>query len=181
MVHYETLINKVKMSNKTPKSWFCGPILITWCILLLLGCKTKEKYITSIERVTDSIYIKTESIINPPILSSLIINELCDSVTNKPVQFKKVFVIDGDSIEILTNKNNQLEINIKQLERLLSKKDSVGQFHSKDKEVVSKTIVTNTKRPWKLIGFFILVIVSFIVFPVVPKFLNGMVRKLIRF
>ena len=97
----------------------------TYLILLLLivGCKTKQSTTEKVsEFKSDTIYSKIETITRPPILSSLTINEICDTITGKPKEFNQLFIVGQDTLE-LSIENNKLKLNISQLEQLLKESD----------------------------------------------------------
>jgi hypothetical protein len=85
-------------------------------LIIFSSCATKKHIETSVTKVTDTVYIKTEKITAPSISESITIKELCkDSL---PVQFRKVFVIKNDTIEIETQ-DNELIFKYNQAERLI--------------------------------------------------------------
>lgn len=117
-------------------------------LILAFGCKTKE-YVVSERTKTDSLIIKTETIKAPVISDLLVIPDICDTITNKVTKFRKVFVVNGDSIELLTNEANELKFEIKTLEKDLHTKDSVYRSSLEtDKERVKKV---KYRTDWRLI------------------------------
>lgn len=83
------------------------------CVLLFFGCKTTE-YRTSESRVIDSLIIKSEKVITAPILSSLTLNDLCDTLTGKPKEFDyRIITRWGDTTRVW-NENNELQIAVSQ-------------------------------------------------------------------
>lgn len=91
-------------------------------LLLFSSCATKKNIQTSVTKVTDTVYIKTETIKSPNISEAITIKELCkDSV---PVQFKKVFVIKNDTITVETQ-NNELMFKYNIAQSVIKQKDSV--------------------------------------------------------
>lgn len=151
-------------------------LIILFVLGVISGCKSKQP-MTKIEtKKIDSVYIKTEVIKSPILTDILTIQEICDTVTGEVVRFKKVFVINGDSIEVLTNEKNELNIKVSQLSKELKRLDSV----SKTKESIEKTdkLEIKYKTPkyiWYIIG--VLVVGWFI--PAVPRFVNGIFKKLV--
>ncbi len=129
--------------------------IILLIALVVCGCRTKKLVSKTEIKKSDTLIVKTEVIKAPVLNQSLTIKEICDSVTGEVVRFKKVFVVDGDSIEILTNENNELSIKIAQLEKTLKKKDSIARISdSKETSDVHETIY---RKDWRwIIGTFIL-------------------------
>ena len=151
-------------------------LIILFVLVLISSCKSKQP-MTKIEtKKVDSVYIKIETIKSPVLTDILTIQEICDTVTGEVIRFKKVFVINGDSIEVLTNEKNELNIKVSQLSKELKRLDSV----SKTKEVIEKTdnLEIKYKTPkyiWYIIG--VLVVGWFI--PAIPRFVNGLFKKLV--
>lgn len=105
--------------------------------LLIASCKpTKNATSLTIEK-SDTLIVKSEIIKAPVLSESLVIHNICDTITNTVVRFEKVFTINGDSIKILTNKNNELSIEIDQREKELSKRDSIIRSKSSDSKYTS--------------------------------------------
>ena len=153
-------------------------LLIILLVVSISGCKSKQPMTKIESKKVDSIYIKTETVRSPVLTDILTIQEICDTVKGEVVRFKKVFVINGDSIEILTNEKNELNIKVSQLSKELKRLDSV----SKTKEVIEKTdkLEIKYKTPkyiWYIIG--VLVVGWFI--PAIPRFVNGIFKKLLGF
>lgn len=124
-------------------------------ILLLVGCRTKKEVLKTEVKTSDTLYVKTETIKAPVLNQSLIIEEICDTITGEVVRFKKVFVIDGDSIQVLTDVNNSLQIKINQRERTLSQKDSIIKSLRHELSNISQRTIYKKDWYW-IIGGFIL-------------------------
>ena len=160
------------------------PHIFFWiaCALMVLAtlnsCKTKKEVLhtLSVSKV-DSVYISRKIIETPPILSSLIINEICDSVTGKAKEFKQVFVVDKDTstVEI---KNNELIINFNLLNKKIREKDSIVKIRDSQIKELKETKVTKTATNWKLILILISIPLVFIIFPKIPQTINSLVKKL---
>ncbi|RDY57732.1 hypothetical protein [Flagellimonas nanhaiensis] len=118
-------------------------------IFLLLGCKTKKQVLRTEIRTSDTLIVKSEMIKAPVLNQALTIEQICDTVTGEVVRFKKVFVVDGDSIEILTNDNNQLQVKISQLEKLVKQKDSIASVKESENTMVSENTIY--KKDWRWI------------------------------
>lgn len=142
-------------------------ILFYLLILVATSCGSKKKVFTSVSKVTDSLIVKVEKVERPPLLSSLTIDEICDSVTNRPVKFKKIFVVKNDTIEISTIDNQlrfkfqaQSEV-IKQMRDELRVKDSElkessekVKYHTDFKLLLGALIVglvIGWVRPWRFL------------------------------
>ena len=85
-----------------------GTILLYAFLLFAMGCGAKKKVSETISKEKDSVLTKVEVIQRPPILTEMVISSLCDSIENKPVQFKKIFVIDKDTLFVNTVDNQLL-------------------------------------------------------------------------
>ncbi|AGO47301.1 hypothetical protein Phi19:1_gp011 [Cellulophaga phage phi19:1] len=148
-------------------------------VILMMGCGTKKEFLHTIsEKKIDSVYIKTTKEVSPPILSSLVIEEICDSVTALPKQFKQVYIIKNDTIRVEV-KDNNLQLDFNKVEALISQKDSIVKVKESEikelKETNKTTLVTN----WRLVIILSLVILVFIVFPKIPTTINNLFKKLI--
>ena len=145
-------------------------------LLLLTSCKT-TKSVEKVENIkNDSLVIRSISTVQPNILSSLVINDICDSFTNKPKQFRQIFVIDQDTMAI-SLKNNNLNVEINQLKKIISQKDSVykSSINSKNKSK-KETIIKYRIPKWSI--FVMLLIPLFILIPKIPIFINRIFTKL---
>ncbi|QQO97170.1 hypothetical protein Nekkels2_72 [Cellulophaga phage Nekkels_2] len=154
-------------------------IAIFASVVLMMGCRTKKEVLHTIsENKIDSVYIKTTKEVSPPILSSLVIEEICDSVTALPKQFKQVYIIKNDTIRVEVKENN-LQLDFNKVEALISQKDSIVKVKESEirelKETNKTTLVTN----WRLVIILSLVILVFIVFPKIPTTINNLFKKLI--
>ncbi len=157
------------------------PYAFSLALVLLMaycsnGCKSKQP-ITKIEtKKVDSVYIKTEVIKSPVLTDILTIQEICDTVTGEVIRFKKVFVINGDSIEILTNEKNELNIKLSQLSKELKRKDSISQSKSVSEKSDKLRIEYRTPKIWYYISGALLL---GWIFPAIPRFLNGVFKKIV--
>lgn len=139
--------------------------------ILAFGCRSKKEVLKTEVRTSDTLFIKSEVIKAPVLNQSLTIEQICDTVTGEVVRFKKVFVVDGDSIEILTNNNNELSFRINYLERILKEKDSLAKsieskalsesykvIHKKDYNWIFAAFLIGLTigwiRPWRLVKSF---------------------------
>ena len=113
-------------------------------LIFFASCKTKQSVSEKVfVKESDSLILRTTVLEQPPTLATLTINEVCDSVTSKPKDFKQVFVVSGDTLE-LSIKNNELILNVNRLKRQLEK--TKEELSKKDSELVSisdKKIVHN--------------------------------------
>ena len=159
------------------------PYLFSLALVLLMaycanGCKAKQPLIETEVIKIDSLKIDKKEIIFAPVASSLTINELCDTITGKARPFKSEVVRGKDTID-LEVKNNSLYLSI-DLDSLInseiSKEKSTWESNNKREVIPEKYI---PKLIWYiLIGLFVVVIV-FIMFPMIPNLVNGLVRKFI--
>lgn len=159
--------------------------LIYWLTMALLfvmalsigSCKSQaipEKVEKTIQ--TDSVVRTSHSIVKVPVLSELVINEVCDSVTSKPVAFTKTVVVSGDTLTLWTE-NNDLRFKLSQAEQQLSKIDSMLNKENSEK-LEQETIVVKQKQ-WGLIKVLAGIILAFTLFPALPKIINQVCRKFI--
>lgn len=129
-------------------------VIISGCILLLTGCKTTE-YRTSESRVIDSLILKTEKVITAPILSSLTLNEICDTLTGKPKEFDyRIITRWGDTTRVW-NQNNQLRIELNQQgDTIKDLRDElkIRETLIKEKE---KKVIYRTNWKWTLLALVI--------------------------
>lgn len=147
-------------------------------LVTLNSCGTKKQVLHTIsEKKVDSVYIKSTSIVSPQILSSLVINEVCDS-TGKAKEFKQVFVVRKDTIKVEV-KDNSLFLDFNRLEAITLKQDSVIKVRETQIKELKETNTTKTRINWKLLLILISIPVLFIIFPNIPKFINTLFKRLI--
>lgn len=120
--------------------------LILILIVLLTGCRAKKELLKTEVRQSDSLFVKSEVIKAPVLNQSLTIEQICDTITGEVVRFKKIFVVDGDSIQVLTDVNNSLQIKINQRERTLSEKDSIIRSLKSELSSISERVIY--KKDW---------------------------------
>ena len=126
-------------------------ILFYLLALLAIGCgsvKKKSDIYTVSEKKVDSLYYSSNIETKPPVLSSLTINEICDSVTNEPVKFKKEFIIKNDTIVVETV-NNELQISINLAEEIIKKQDSIIEVHDSQYKELKESHTVKNKIPFK--------------------------------
>ncbi len=113
-------------------------------LIFFASCKTKQSVSEKVfVKESDSLILRTTVLEQPPTLATLTINEVCDSVTSKPKDFKQVFVVSGDTLE-LSIKNNELILNVNRLKRQLEKtKEELSKKESELVIVSDKKIVRN--------------------------------------
>lgn len=152
-------------------------ILLYLVFIFFVSCKTTSKVEKVSEIKSDTLYNKVETVITPPILSSLTINDICDSITNEPIKLKKQIIIDRDTVfvEIVDN-DLQIRYNIAQGER--KRLDSLYRVSQSEIKELKET--KETKKVWSNWTWgFLLIIFIFIAFPTIPKLINSLLRKLI--
>lgn len=132
------------------KTYNMKKILIPIFILLLSSCATTKKNTihNKSEKKADSVYHSTKIIERPPILSSLTINDICDSITNKPIQFKKEIIIINDTILIETV-NDDLQISVNLASGIISKQDSIIKVRNSEIIELKELHTLKTKVPFK--------------------------------
>ena len=145
-------------------------------LLLLTSCKT-TKSVEKVETIkNDSLVIRSISTVQPNILSSLVINDICDSVTNKPKYFRQKFVI-GKETMLISLKNNNLNVEINQLKKIISQKDSVYKNSISSQNQSKKETIIKYRIPrWSI--FVMLLIPLFILIPKIPIFIKRILTKL---
>jgi hypothetical protein len=152
-------------------------ILLYIFFVFAVGCKTKQTYIEKVsEKKIDSVYISTKTIETPPILSSLTINQICDTLTGKPKEFKQSILI-GDDILELSIKNNNIKLDLERLKRTISKQDSVSRLELSNIHTEITSEIIKYRTDWRIIFILSSLIVLFLFFPTIPKFANSAVRK----
>lgn len=134
------------------------------------GCKATEKTTeTRVETNNSSIsYVLPSS-------NELEISNLCDSITGKPIDFKSKIETSTGDIN-LESKDNKL--------RFIYKTDTI----IKDSIVFKEVLVDNRetiieyrtpKLIWYILIGLVVVVIAFIMFPIIPKFINSAIRRLI--
>lgn len=153
-------------------------VLFYLLCLLVIGCASKKSLIEKVSEVkSDTIYSKIETITRPPILSSLTIEEVCDTITGKPKHFKQVFVVGQDTLELSID-NNNLRLNISQLEQIIKERDSIYKASKSETKTSLEENTVEYKTP-KWCWYTLLVVLIFILFPIIPSTINSIARKLI--
>jgi len=150
--------------------------VFAFLMIFALSCKT-TKSVEKIETIkNDSLVIRSISTVQPNILSSLFINEICDSVTSKPKQFRQKFVIGQDTM-LISLKNNNLNVEINQLKKIIKQKDSVYKNSiSVQNQSKKETIIKYRIPKWSI--FVMLLIPLFILIPKIPIFIKRILTKL---
>lgn len=148
--------------------------IIVWLAFFsFVGCKSTK--LEKLEVRTDStVRVHTETV-RPPILDKLTVYDVCDTVTGKPIQFKKEFAVNSDTI-IIEVVDNDLLMSLKFAEEIISKQDSL----IKARETILKqdqTIVKIKAPKWA--WFTLLLSVILLIFPNISKYANNAARKLI--
>lgn len=108
-------------------------IIVVSVLVVITSCKTRKIESRSKTIQSDTLILKTEVTKAPAITEVLRIKELCDTVTGRVVRFEKVFVQNGDSLRVLTNEKNELEVFFKQREKTI---DSLYSEISRYKQLI---------------------------------------------
>ena len=130
---------------------------------LLISCGTKKKITTvDIEREKITYVLPTDN--------RLYVEALCDSLGN-PVQIERVITNAAGTTSVKI-KDNRLEV--------ITKHDTIfkDKYVYKDKVVNSE--IVRSKTDWRLILFFCLAILIFVIFPKIPRAIHTIAIKLIR-
>ena len=118
-------------------------IIFAFC---LASCGTKKEVFTADNSTrVDTVRIIEKQIVQPPSANRLIIRKICDTITKEVIKFRKVVEVNGDSLEIMTNENNELIIqNNKQKKTLQTMKDSYEKLlREKEKTKIEIRYKTN--------------------------------------
>ena len=155
-------------------------------VLFVAGCKPAER-IVSEQKVTEVSNNKIEKVKIPEQRHVFGIEQICDTaeividnivykVPPKAKEFDYGFMID--SLEgIITMKDNNFSVDINQKERIISeKRDSISIY---EKEVSELKETVKRRLAFKWVALFIGIIVLFIVFPSIPRFINRTVKKIL--
>lgn len=153
-------------------------ILLYIAFFCAVGCKTKQKTIEKVsETKSDTLIMKSKVIETPPILTSLNILEICDTVTGKPKEFRYRYVVEKDTLEV-NLLNNELSISNNQLSQIKRQLDSITSIRESQTTSVkedTKKVYRWNRWTWIFLGTSIL----FLVFPIIPNFANKSARKII--
>lgn len=142
--------------------------------LFFLGCKTQKSHVYKTDVKRDSIKYVTDRTVFAPVLSQITIKDICDSITNKPRIIRNVFVRGKDTVFVETGLEGlKMRFNFY--------RDSIEQskkFEKSDHDKSSDELKVVTKTPkwaWWAMGVLLGLHVVFFVFPIVPRFLRGLV------
>lgn len=122
----------------------------------------------------DSVYINKKEIVFAPIASKLTINDICDTLTGLARPFKSELVRGKDTIFVEVA-GNDLNLSI-DLDSLINSK--VSEEKSKW-EFNNKSEVRPEKYTPKIWYYIVGVLFLGWIFPVIPRFVNGVVRRLV--
>jgi hypothetical protein len=89
------------------------------------NCTTKKEVIYQDKVRVDTVHVKEVVKVQVPGKETIVINDLCDSITKQPVKIRRIFVQNGDSLRILTNERNELIIENIQKDKELQRLDSI--------------------------------------------------------
>lgn len=117
-------------------------ILYIVLIFLVVSCGSKKNVTTSVTKVTDTVFIKTETIKGPLVKDIIRVHHLCDS-TGKAIEFEKEFIYMEDTLKISTL-NNQLSITSNRLARVLKENDSLVKSRNADTKESSEKVKYRT-------------------------------------
>lgn len=143
-------------------------ILLTLTVLFA-SCGRKTYHLEV--KQSDSLFVRTEQIKAPLLNDVMIVPEICkDSIAT---EFKRIYVRDTDTI-IVEVKDNQLTLDVRQKERIISElKETIQKQH---KEISEKRIIT--KIAWKPILILSGIIALFLLVPTIPQLLRKLLRSL---
>ena len=126
-------------------------IFLTALLTVLYGCGAKKTYEKTVEtKLIDSTIRIKETLRTPPILSTLVIDEICDTTTQRPKKFNQSFVFNGDTLK-LSLQNNQLRFEIEQLQKEIKRKDSIAVNNKQETVVKESTEIVRYRLDWRWI------------------------------
>lgn len=144
---------------------------IVLAVLLFSGCRAKKETV-SITKVTDTLILKTEVIRRPPLLTTLTINEVCDTITGKAKEFRQTVVVGTDTLD-LWMRNNELTVKNKKLEEITKNMESYKSNTSSITEIKKeKVYVWSTATWWFLVWAIMSTLLHFIDF-------KGLVKRFV--
>lgn len=160
--------------------------LYLFIIAVVFSCKPQQE-LTIKEEKNSEVTVKTEQIKAPVLNDVLRISEVCDSVEIKvggviykaPPKAKNFSrEINLDSLRIaLQMRDNVFEFQIDQKSRLISEKELIISKQSKEIERLER--ITKKRIAWTPLLIGSLILVLFIIFPGIPKFINNTIKRLI--
>lgn len=101
------------------------PIILLLVCSMQWNCTTKKEVIYQDKVRVDTVHVKEVVKVQVPGKETIVINDLCDSITKQPVKIRRIFVQNGDSLRILTNERNELIIENIQKDKELQRLDSI--------------------------------------------------------
>lgn len=117
------------------------PLLIASLIFSLFSCAPKKTFVKTTEIKIDTVYIKEKVRVVPATRQRLVISNLCDTITREVVVFKKSVYVGSDSLEVLTNLNNELIVqNSNQADTLSFLKDQYEASVNKEQLIHTKIV-----------------------------------------
>ena len=131
---------------------------------LAVGCKSSQES-TYVEKVESS----TDSNIVLPTKNELIISNLCDTITGKPIDFS------NSQNNGLNTVKTTIKDNILTIENTNDSIVYVDKFY-KEEIYVDKEVI-RYKTDWRIVAALFGVIILFIIFPIAPKVIHGVIRN----
>lgn len=125
------------------KNRYLSALLI---LFFLTSCTTKKEVVYRDVAKTDTLRIKELVKVQAPVKDRIVISDLCDSLKNRPVKMRRIFVQNGDSLRIITNELNELIIESVQKEKELQRLDSIVSISQKVD--VERKHVTFYRKDW---------------------------------
>ena len=137
-------------------------MLIYAFLLFAIGCGAKKKVSEKVSIKKDSVISRVSTVEVPPISSEFTIMNLCDSLEQLPVQFKKIFVVDRDTIYVETV-DNELRFKYQSEQRITKElRDSLRSIRTVDKDYSQVTKYRIPSWAWfVMIGELIVILIAF--------------------
>lgn len=106
---------------------------------LLAGCGSAKRteQIVRVER--DTVRVFNERIIEPRIVDRVVVDQICDTITNEVIRFEKEIVIGDDRLKVTTDQYNQLIIEIERLQKIIKDTQNKETVQVRETEVTERT------------------------------------------
>lgn len=113
-------------------------LLILLGVLILGGCRTGRNVR---EQVKDTVYSEKTTIVEPRVIDRVIIEKICDTITNEVVKFEKEFIIGTDTVYVATV-DESLIVEISRLKQVVQEQSERFEksIREKDEKVVVKRV-----------------------------------------
>lgn len=123
--------------------------LITLFAIILLSSCAAKKETSSVTRLkkSDTLIIKQEKIVQPKGRYSLVLHEICDTITQRAKPVTQYITRGNDSIGLVINENNTLKLTVDNKEAVISDlRNELSKVNTK-LEQTKNTVITKYKTP----------------------------------